>query len=179
MASLWLLGTGGTVVLMASLALLLSGFSSSSMLFEDGDLKSSAVSPQALGRLLLKRLREGDLSEVAQLGLTKEEWTRHVWPVSAANRPGSNFTPDFVWGLDAVRSRLDLSVTLSRYGGKEFQLIRVRFRKGIRDYEEFRLHRDARVEVGLPDGGKRELKLFSSVFERNGEFKIFSFKTDN
>jgi hypothetical protein len=35
------------------------------------------------------------------------------------------------------------------------------------------------LEVGLPDGGKRELKLFGSVFERNGEFKIFSFKTDN
>ena len=167
------------MVLAASLALLLSGFSSSSMLFEDGDLESSAVSPQALGRLLLERLREGDLSEVAQLGLSKEEWIRYVWPVSAANKPGSNFTPDFVWGLDAVRSQRDLAVTLSGYGGKEFQLIRVRFRNGIRDYEGFRLHRDARLEVGLPDGGQRELNLFSSVFERNGEFKIFSFKTDN
>ena len=172
------MGTGGTAVLAASLALLLSGFSHSSLLFEDGELKDSAVSPQALGRLLLERLREGDFSEVGQLGLSKEEWIRHVWPVSAANRPGSNFTPDFVWGLDAVRSRRDLSVTLRRYGGKEFQLIRVRFRKGFLAYEGFRLHRDARLEVGLPEGGKRELKLFSSVFERNGEFKIFSFKTD-
>ena len=178
MASPWLLGTGGTVFLAASLALLLSGFSSGSMLFEDGDLESSAVSPQALGRLLLERLREGDLSEVAQLGLSKEEWVRHVWPVSAANKPGSNFTPDFVWGLDAARSRRDLSGTVKRYGRKEWELIRVRFRKGPREFDGFRLHRDARVEVGLPDGAKRELKLFSSVFERNGEFKIFSFKTD-
>ena len=179
MASPWLLGIGGMVVLAASLALLLSGFSHSSLLFEDGELKGSAVSPHALGRLLLERLREGDLSEVAQLGLSKEEWVRHVWPVSAANRPGSNFTPDFVWGLDAFRSQRDLSDTVRRYSDKELELIRVRFRKGIRDYDGFRLQRDARLEVGLPEGGKRELKLFGSVFERNGEFKIFSFKTDN
>lgn len=167
------------MVLAASLALLLSGFSRGSLFFEDGELKDSAVSPQALGRLLPERLREGDRSQVAQLGLSQEEWVRHVWPVSAANRPGSNFTPDFVWGLDAVRSQRDLAGSVRRYGGKELELIRVRFRKGIRDYDGFRLHRDARLEVGLPEGGKRELKLFSSVFERNGEFKIFSFKTDN
>ena len=131
MVSPWLLGIGGTVVLAASLGLLLSGFSHSSLLFEDGELKDSAISPQALGRLLLERLREGDLSEIAQLGLSKEEWIRHVWPVSAANRPGSNFTPDFVWGPDAFRSRRDLSDTVRRYSDKELELIRVRFRKGI------------------------------------------------
>ena len=117
--------------------------------------------------------------EVAQLGLSKQEWIRHVWPVSAANRPGSNFTPDFVWGLDAARSRRDLSGTVRRYGGKDLELIRVASEREFGDYDGFRLHRDARLEVGLPEGGKRELKLFSSVFERNGEFKIFSFKTDN
>ena len=173
-----LLGIGSRVILMLSLALLLSGFSRVSLWVEDGELENSAVSPQALGRLLLERLREGDRSEIAQLGLSKEEWVRHVWPVSAANRPGSNFTPDFVWGLDAIRSQRDLAVTVRRYRGKEMKSIRVRIGKGIRDYDGFRLHRDARLEVGLPEGGKRELKLFSSVFERNGEFKIFSFKTD-
>lgn len=105
---------GGMVALAASMALLLSGFSLSSPLFEDGELKDSAVFPHALGRLLLERLQEGDLSKVAQLGLSKEEWIRHVWPVSAANRPGANFTSDFVWGLDAVRSRRDLSGTVRR-----------------------------------------------------------------
>ena len=127
----WLLGIGRHGGPGGVPGLLLSGFSHSSLLFEDGELKDSAISPQALGRLLLERLREGDLSEIAQLGLSKEEWIRHVWPVSAANRPGSNFTPDFVWGPDAFRSRRDLSDTVRRYSDKELELIRVRFRKGI------------------------------------------------
>ena len=57
------------VALAASMTLLLSGFSHSSRLFEDGELKDSAVSPHALGRLLPERLQEGDLSGGAQLGL--------------------------------------------------------------------------------------------------------------
>ncbi len=129
-ASPWLLGIGGMVVLAVSLALLFTGFSQSSLLVEEGELKDSAVSPHALGRLLLERLQEGDLSEVGQLGLSKEEWVRHVWPVSAANRPGSNFTPDFVRGLDAAGSQRDLSGTVRRYGGKELELIRVRLPEG-------------------------------------------------
>jgi hypothetical protein len=67
---------------------------------------------------------------------------------------------------------------LSRYGGKTYKLVRVRFDDETTDHNIYKAHRDARLIVTKSDGETVELNLFGSIVEMNGQYKIMTFYTD-
>jgi len=123
----------------------------------------------------LEALQKGDEERIRQLALSKGEFVQYVWPELPASAPGTNLNSDFIWNQTHIHSLADLSGTFYKHKGKRYELAGVRFEDGTEDYGSYRVHRDARLKVLDEDGEERELNLFGSVLEMEGEFKIYSF----
>jgi hypothetical protein len=138
-------------------------------------LVGSQFSSEGLAAEFLSALRASDLKVIRQLTISEEEWVRYVWPVSAANKPGANLTAEFVWNHMHMRSQAALAAAFSRNKGKSYDLLGLRFAEDPREFPEFTIHRGPRLLVRDKKGEEEELRLFGSVFEVEGEFKIFNF----
>ncbi len=140
----------------------------------DAILSRSADSPQDLVRRFLEVLAEGDRNEIRGFELTRQEFEQHVYPRLPASRPSANMSVDFLWKQTQLRSLGGLSKTMS-HAGRKYDLNAVSFADGRKSYGTFQIHRDARLLITDEEGRQRELNLFGSIMEMNGEFKIYSF----
>ena len=52
------------------------------------------------------------------------------------------------------------------------------FRGETTQYETYRVHREAVLDLVDEEGNELTLPLFGSILERGGEFKLFSFVVD-
>jgi hypothetical protein len=120
-------------------------------------------------------LEEEDLDRLAELALSKEEFVELVYPGLPASDPKHNLSAEFLWRQTDMRSQADMRSTFSRYRGRELDLISFRFEKGAQEYPGFKVHKDTRILVEKEDGVQKELNLFGSILEMDGEFKIYSY----
>ena len=86
-----------------------------------------------------------------------------------------NITCDWVWSNFTPKNYSRLGRTLAAYGGQQYTLVRLRFAKGTKDYNTFKVHDDTRIVVKDSAGQEQELKLFGSILESDGQFKIMSY----
>jgi hypothetical protein len=142
-------------------------------------LPHSQESVESLARAVLQAMERRDLEELHALALNREEFTAHVWPELPAARPERNLSSAFVWGDLNQKSNIMLRETLSEHGGKKYQLVRVRFLGRTTPYQSYVVHRESEVTVTDPDGRERQMRLFGSVIERAGRFKVFSYVIDD
>jgi hypothetical protein len=138
-------------------------------------LTGSRPSLDELAADFLEALQKSDERNIRQLALSKDEFVKFVWPELPASDPSTNLNADFIWNQTHMHSLADLSGTLYKYSGKKFELSDIRFEDGTQDYGSYLVHRDARLKVFDEHGEERELNLFGSVLEMEGEFKIYSF----
>ncbi|MBI3950750.1 MAG: hypothetical protein HY314_09885 [Acidobacteria bacterium] len=54
----------------------------------------------------------------------------------------------------------------------------MRFAKGITEYQSLKVHEDVRVVVTDSSRQEKELKLFGSILDYDGQFKLFSYIID-
>jgi hypothetical protein len=137
-------------------------------------LSPAEDSVDALARKVLETLAQGDRDKLEDLALTQQEFTGCIYPALPASRPGSNLSADFLWSQTLLRNLAGLEKTLG-YAGRRFEFVSIRFADGERQYEGFKVLRDARLTVKDTDGKELELKLFGAVLEAGGKFKIYSF----
>ena len=71
-----------------------------------------------------------------------------------------------------------MAYTLNRYQGRSFELVAVDFVGETTDYGPFRVHREAVLTVRAPDGERATLRIFGSMLEQDGRYRILSFVTD-
>lgn len=116
-----------------------------------------------------------DHERLRTLALSEEEFRQHVWPALPAARPERNLPFSYVWGDLRQKSDHRLRVNLVIHGGRAYQLQRITFSGGSTEYAGFRVHRDAVLEVQDETGGMHEIRLFGSVVEMEGDWKVFSF----
>jgi hypothetical protein len=67
---------------------------------------------------------------------------------------------------------------MSGVGGRSFELEGLRYTSGIDDYPTWRLHRGAQLTLRDAGGARYVVRLFGSVLELDGQFKIYSYNTD-
>lgn len=67
---------------------------------------------------------------------------------------------------------------LTEHGGRTYALEQVRFTGGTTQYQNFVVHREAELDVRDDRGEPHTFKLFGSVIEKNGGFKVFSYVVD-
>jgi hypothetical protein len=137
-------------------------------------LSAATDSIERLARRFLETLAEGDRRKIKAMALTHDEFVARIYPGLPASRPGSNLSAEFLWRQTLLRNLAGLQKTMG-YAGRRLQFVSIRLADGLQEYDGFRMHRDVRLTVRDSDGKEFEVKLFGSILEAGGKFKIYSF----
>lgn len=129
----------------------------------------------ALASAVLESLHERDADRLRALALDEREFREHVWPELPASRPERNLPMSYVWSDLHQKSEASLGRILAGLGGQTYQLVSIRFAGATTPYRSFLVHRQAVLTVKNHAGAQRELRVFGSVVEKNGRFKVFSY----
>lgn len=142
-------------------------------------LGQAQPSPDALAQAVLAALAQRDAGRLRALSITESEFRDVVWPELPAARPERNLTVEYVWNDLRVKSEVSLSGVVAEHGGTDLTFVRIEFAGETTQYRTYLVHRDAIVIVkhaGRTE--QRPLRLFGSVIERDGGFKVYSYVVD-
>ena len=143
-------------------------------------LSGALESPDAVAEAVLEAMAARDAERLARLVLSEGEFRDHVWPYLPVSRPEVNMPFDVMWGMLRQNSQAYLRQTLAALDGEPPLEVRgVRFAGETSTYGDVRVHRDAELVVGAPDGSERVVRLFGSLIEQNGAWKVFSYVADD
>ena len=142
-------------------------------------LPNSHESAEALSRAVLTAIENRDADALRALALNREEFTEHVWPELPAARPERNLSAPFVWGDLNQKSNITLRDTLAAHSGKKYEFRSIRFLGETTRYDSYRVHRESELTVKDAEGNERQVRMFGSVLEKGGRYKIFSYVIDD
>ena len=145
---------------------------------EPGPLRATFESPQALGAAVLDAYQRQDREALRRLALSEEEFRAVVWPVLPASRPERNLTVEYVWGDLAGKSLAYLSSNLKRPFPSGAQVASVSFDGESTRYGTVTVHRRSQVTLTDASGQVSTVRLFGSIIEQDGRYKVFSYVTD-
>lgn len=145
---------------------------------EVGPLANTFDTHDALAGAVLERLARRDVEGLRALALSEDEFRDHVWPELPASRPERNVPFDYAWGQMKQRSDGHLANTFGRYAGRPLKLVRTGFAGDTTEYRSFAVSRAS--EIVAADGAGRELvlRLYGSVLQKGGRYKLFSYVVD-
>jgi hypothetical protein len=142
-------------------------------------LEHTLESPEAVAQAVLKGLNTRDVAGLQQLAITEHEFRKLVWPKLPAARPGRNIPWDYVWNDLSSKSRMQLQARLHEWQpSAEGTVVRVEFTGETTDYETFSVRRKSIVTIRTPDGNETRHRLFGSIVEQGGRYKVFSYVAD-
>lgn len=139
-------------------------------------LSNSFKLQQELFDHLLEALEKKDTAALVGMMISEKEFKEWLWWEFPASRPETNIPVDFAWENHARNSSKGLRKALRDYGGKKFFYVSHRFEEGEDKYQSFIIHTKTRVTVADTSGKELELKVFGSVVEMNGRYKLLSYR---
>jgi hypothetical protein len=140
-------------------------------------LVNARPSAEELARSLLTALALRDGDKVKALRLTREEFCRYIFPELPSSKL-PNVTCDFVWDQATIKSLGGFVKMWPRHEGRRYELISLRFKDGTDTYRTYKVHKETHLLVRDEKGWEHELRLFGSMLEMDGQFKLFSFVID-
>ena len=141
-------------------------------------LANTAASPETLAETVIAAMRAGDLDRLRVLALTEDEFRAHVWPALPAARPERNVPFEFVWERLQQNSESHLRHTAAGLGEAPLELRGVRFSGDTTEYGDVIVHRGTQIVVAAADGTDHVIRLFGSMIEQDGAWKVFSYVVD-
>jgi hypothetical protein len=142
-------------------------------------LEHTLESPEAVARAVLKRLNTRDIAGLQELAITEHEFRKLVWPKLPAARPGRNIPWDYVWNDLRSKSTMQLQARVHEWQPSgDGAVVKVEFTGETTDYETFRVRRKSAVTIRTPDGHETRHRLFGSIVEQAGRYKVFSYVAD-
>ena len=142
-------------------------------------LPNSHDSVEALSRAVLAAVEKRDADALLALAINRAEFTEHVWPELPSARPERNLSPSFVWGDLNQKSNIMLREMLAAHGRKKYTFVSACFLGKTTQYESYLVHRESELTVKDPEGNERQVRLFGSVIEKGGRYKVFSYVIDD
>ncbi|HWP41907.1 MAG TPA: hypothetical protein VNO14_01640 [Blastocatellia bacterium] len=140
-------------------------------------LINSRPSPEALAKRLLELIAAADREGVRSFRITREEFCRYVWPELPSSRL-PNVTCEFAWNHATLASDAGFNEMWPLNKGRRYEIVSLRFSKGVDEYPTYRVHREPVLLVKDASGRAREMRLFGSMLEIDGQFKLMSFVID-
>lgn len=140
-------------------------------------LANAQASAEALSRNFLKALANRDRAAIEGLRLTRDEFCQAVFPELPASKL-PNVTCDFVWQQATLKSLSGLSEMYAIHQGRRYEFVALRFAKGTDAYPTYRVHKESHLLVKDENGRQQEIRLFGSMLEIDGGYKLFSFVID-
>ena len=131
-------------------------------------------SPEAVARAVLDAIERRSERGLRKLLVTREEHRALLWP----HLPERGTLPfGYVRKLNRHNTTEGVDAALRKYGGAELNLIRVEFHREPEHYEDFTLHRGARVWVRRSsDGEEGYIETLDVLVEWNGRWKPFNYR---
>lgn len=140
-------------------------------------LAPSYESKDAAVQAFLGALAARDRAALESMVITETEFKKYIWPELPSSAPDVGMPVDYVWGDTAQKNQGYLAQLLADHGGQRYELIAVSFAGETTDYGRFRVHRKTTLDLKGPKGAQT-LKLFGSMIESDGHWKIYSFVVD-
>jgi hypothetical protein len=120
-----------------------------------------------------------DINALKALAVTEHEFRKMVWPRLPAARPGRNIPWDYVWNDLHGKSTMQLQARLNEWQRlADESVARVEFAGDTTDYETFRVRRKSVVVLRSPAGVETRHRMFGSIIEEGGRYKVFSYVVD-
>ncbi len=140
-------------------------------------LVPSYESKDAAVTAFLQALAARDTNALSQQVVNETEFLKHIWPALPASRPDVGMPAERAWAEQSQRNATFLAQTLAQHGGQRLELVAVSFGSPATTYGSFTIHPEATLDV-RDTGGVREVRLFGSMIESGGRWKIYSFVVD-
>jgi hypothetical protein len=141
-------------------------------------LVNTFESPEAVAKAVVRGLAEGNLEGLRSLALNEAEFRDLVWPKLPASRPERNLPLDYVWKDLAAKSDANLRARLAGWKDRGFTLVSLEFKGGTEAYGTFSVHRETVLLLRDRDAVEQTGRLFGSIIEHKGRFKVFSYVVD-
>ena len=142
-------------------------------------LNGGLSSPRELVQAVVRALDARDLPALERLGVSEQEFRQVVWPQQPAARPERNIPWDYAWRSLAAKSRHQLRARLNEWSNSDTgALVGVDFTGETTDYGTYRVHRRSAVVLRCPDGTLATVRIFGSMIEQGGRYKVFSYVVD-
>jgi hypothetical protein len=136
-------------------------------------------SPRAVAQAAVDALTAGDASALERLALNEREFATLVWPRQPAARPERNIPREFAWRTLAARSRHGLRARLSEWSRSAGQtVVGLTFTGDTTDYGTYRVYRKSVVTLRDASGRLETIRIFGSVIEQGGRYRVFSYVID-
>lgn len=137
---------------------------------------NSFSSPEALAAAALDAIAANDEPRLARLALSETELRDTVWPALPASGEQVGMPWHYFWREHAQRNSGYLKTLLAKHGGKGYGLASVSF-DGRATHGDVTVHREPALDLRTASGAQR-LRLFGSMVERGGQWKLYSYVVD-
>lgn len=145
-----------------------------------GELKGGASSPEALVRSALRAFAAKDTLALRSLLITRDEWRDQLYPEFPVYYPAARDTREetktFLWENHSLSSSNALMRALRKVGGKKMTLVKLEYRDQTQAFKTYTIHQGTTPSVKMPDGSEREITQLGSIVEKNGVYKLLSFR---
>jgi hypothetical protein len=140
-------------------------------------LANTFESKEAVASAVLRAFQTGDVAALRSLALNENEFRNLVWPELPASRKERNLPFDYVWNDLAGKSEAHLRQRANDLRDHGYSFVSIAFKGNTDEYDNFRVFRDSELVLRGQQGEERK-RIFGSVIEQNGRFKVFSYVVD-
>ena len=138
-------------------------------------LTNASASEDELMTRVLEALASADATALDALRLTEEEHREILWPADPGRASGAPL--DLAWDMLDRRSRSGVHKAIAELGGQTLTFTGVEFARGTEPRGSYVLHRGPVLHVRDASRGESlELRFLGSVIERDGQWKLVSFR---
>jgi hypothetical protein len=152
-------------------------------LFRDGlpivdSLSGGAPSRDELVARFTDAVARQDTAAVRAMVLGRAEYGWIYFPSLQRTNPATNMQPEVMWMLHTQESEKGITRVMRRLGGGQARFGAYACEAAPRVEGANRYWDACTVETAAQDGEKARLKLFGSLIERGGRWKIVSYAND-
>jgi hypothetical protein len=141
-------------------------------------LAGGAPSRDSLVARFTDAVARQDTAALRAMVIDRAEYGWIYFPSLRRMNPGLNMQPEVMWMLQEQESEKGIVRVLRRLGGGQARFGVHTCEAAPQVEEANRYFHQCTVETVAPDGEMAPLKLFGSVVERGGEWKIVSYAND-
>jgi hypothetical protein len=141
-------------------------------------LSGGEASKEALVELLIHALEAEDLETITSLALTRDEFAWLYYPHTMYTTRPYELSPALVWFHQQNRSSRGLTRLLDRYAGETLYYAGFNCPDEGEGFGEGHIWHGCTVLGSLPTGEEVEERIFGSILEWGGRYKLVSFSNE-
>lgn len=132
---------------------------------------------EAAAQAVLDAVWTRDGAALGRLSISQTEFQKHIWPQLPASAPDVGMPVDRAWADHLMKDDGFRAQLIADHGGRRLTIESVTFGAPATTYGSMTIHPESRLVV-LENGQRVPLRIFGSMIESGGRWKIYSFIVD-